>query len=800
MRSLLSVLCVGLLLSVACGDDGTTSNNNNNENGNAVCGDGVVSGGEQCDEGAANSDSVPDACRSDCREAYCGDGVTDTGEACDDGNNSSGDGCSADCLSDESCGNGIVDSGEECDDASDNADVPDATCRTDCTNPRCGDAIVDGDEECDEGPANSNLIPNACRMDCRLPWCGDNVLDLGEECDHGNTDNGDGCSDQCDVEPHWSCDGLSPSSCLCLPIYHGADCSICRVYVDLASTTGTPDGASWATAFPDVQSGIDAAAAADGACEVWVAQGTYYIYQGSQTDTVALASGVSVYGGFDGTETDLNQRDWVSHSTVLDGADSSTATSRVYHVVSANGVSGATLDGFTIRGGRANGADPNHQGGGLHTSGDGFTVSHCRFEGNSASDNGGAIYSYQSDLHLVGCDVVGNTAGYSGGGLYNDQSGLIAEDTLIAANTATNYHGAAMRDEQANVSLIGCTVVSNRAWDGHGGAIYHSHGSLTVTGGTIAGNWAEQDAGGVYLVSASGDFDGVVFVGNRGSSGGGIRANTSITVANSIFTGNYSIGDGGGANIIGSADPAFTNCVFAGNWGSGAGGGLAVGTNDVNPVITNCTFVSNACTSGNGEGLYIFDSVGTASLYTVVNSLFWGNAPTVPRHGFDSVNSSGSLTYSNLQDLSASGSNSAANPLFASVTGGSGTWTAAPAYDTTTYQTTLTRASATWTPGALAGLYVEPDTSQPYWFHIADNTATEIRVWGDITSGFGVASGDSFVIHDLRLSAFSPCIDTADDSATNREPTDVLGNHWADIAGKGTTSVTTDRGAYEYVP
>jgi len=53
-----------------------------------------------------------------CLPAGCGNGMLDNGEACDDGNVSGGDGCSADCRSDERCGNRIVDVAvrEVCDD------------------------------------------------------------------------------------------------------------------------------------------------------------------------------------------------------------------------------------------------------------------------------------------------------------------------------------------------------------------------------------------------------------------------------------------------------------------------------------------------------------------------------------------------------------------------------------------------------------------------------------------------------------------------------------------------------------
>lgn len=45
----------------------------------------------------------------------CGNGELDPGEVCDDGNITTGDGCSADCLSTEICGNGVVELQEACD-------------------------------------------------------------------------------------------------------------------------------------------------------------------------------------------------------------------------------------------------------------------------------------------------------------------------------------------------------------------------------------------------------------------------------------------------------------------------------------------------------------------------------------------------------------------------------------------------------------------------------------------------------------------------------------------------------------
>ncbi|MEM6558192.1 MAG: hypothetical protein AAF605_00270 [Myxococcota bacterium] len=52
---------------------------------------------EECDDGIDNSDTIADACRTDCREAFCGDGVQDSNESCDDGNAIDGDGCDSSC-------------------------------------------------------------------------------------------------------------------------------------------------------------------------------------------------------------------------------------------------------------------------------------------------------------------------------------------------------------------------------------------------------------------------------------------------------------------------------------------------------------------------------------------------------------------------------------------------------------------------------------------------------------------------------------------------------------------------------
>jgi cysteine-rich repeat protein len=63
----------------------------------AVCSNGVLEPGEQCDDGNATGG---DGCSATCQlepMAACGNGVLEAGEQCDDGNVTNGDGCSVTC-------------------------------------------------------------------------------------------------------------------------------------------------------------------------------------------------------------------------------------------------------------------------------------------------------------------------------------------------------------------------------------------------------------------------------------------------------------------------------------------------------------------------------------------------------------------------------------------------------------------------------------------------------------------------------------------------------------------------------
>ena len=134
----------------------------------SVCGDGLLTPPEMCDDGADNSDARE--CTSECRMNICGDGkvLTDVDnqaivEECDDGDqNGDSKPCLPTCKR-SSCGDGKVGPGEECDAGMGN-NVDTGACRSDCQNNRCGDGFTGPGEECDAGDDNAD--DGLCKPDC----------------------------------------------------------------------------------------------------------------------------------------------------------------------------------------------------------------------------------------------------------------------------------------------------------------------------------------------------------------------------------------------------------------------------------------------------------------------------------------------------------------------------------------------------------------------------------------------------------------------------------------------------------
>jgi fibro-slime domain-containing protein len=168
-----------------------------------VCGDGIVTRSEVCDDGT--NDGSYNGCSADCLNlgGFCGDATVNGPEICDLGaanNDGSYEGCNPDCTPAGTCGDGVVQPLEEvCDDGTNDGTY--GSCSADCSAfaDRCGDGVVNGPEECDQGLGANLGEYGGCNPDCSLaPFCGDGVQQGDEQCDDGNNDDLDGCLSNCE--------------------------------------------------------------------------------------------------------------------------------------------------------------------------------------------------------------------------------------------------------------------------------------------------------------------------------------------------------------------------------------------------------------------------------------------------------------------------------------------------------------------------------------------------------------------------------------------------------------------------
>src|SRR5262245_16970323 len=164
------------------------------------------------------------------------------------------------------------------------------------------------------------------------------------------------------------------------------------LYVNSAAA-GANSGTSWANAYTSLQTALGAANSPN---EIWVRAGTYRpTATTDRTISFALKNGVGVYGGFNGTETLRSQRNPSVNVTILSGdiGTAGASNDNSYHVVTADATvtSSGVLDGFTITGGQADGANPNERGAGMWINGGSPTLAQDTFSGTFALAQGGGL-------------------------------------------------------------------------------------------------------------------------------------------------------------------------------------------------------------------------------------------------------------------------------------------------------------------------------------------------------------------------------------------------------------------------
>ena len=357
---------------------------------------------------------------------------------------------------------------------------------------------------------------------------------------------------------------------------------------------GTGDGSSWESAFGTLEAALAAAAPLAGSpVQIWVASGTYIPggVGGSRTSSFVLTDGIELLGGFAGTELDPSQRDPGANPTVLSGDRGLplVAADNNYRIVRFEGAfMKATIDGFIIRDGMADGTGDNGCGAGVWVKWGSIIIRNCLFLSNQSIDEGGALYTTGSiGVVTVERSVFTSNGAETGGAVALKNGGTVRECSFMA-NNAT--FGGAMSIASATL-VDACAFSDNFALEG---------GAISAQAGTLRMRWSTLDS-------------------NAAGTGGHIRVNggadhiiTNSTLINGIAT--------DGAAVYATGRTTIVNSLLAWNDALARGGAVffdVVGE----PTLTmaHCTVWDNSAIQ-TGGGVYAFR--GTAS---VVNSVLYSN-------------------------------------------------------------------------------------------------------------------------------------------------------------------------------
>ncbi|MEE4357584.1 MAG: right-handed parallel beta-helix repeat-containing protein [Desulfococcaceae bacterium] len=388
------------------------------------------------------------------------------------------------------------------------------------------------------------------------------------------------------------------------------------------------DGSSWTDAT-DLQTALEKAQSGDA---VWVAKGVYTpVHRTNPNDarsvTFTLVEGVIIYGGFNGDEAALNERDWKNNLSVLSGdidnndglnfqgISTTINGANAYHVVmgGTNNTASAVIDGFTITGGQAdgNGDSGENQGGGMLNWLSKPTIRNCNFVKNTGV-SGGAMMNAKSSPIIKNCvfkqNTTANASGYCGG-IYNYEASPEISDCIFEQNFSHNQGGGMLIIAGSSPKITDCKFINNSAQT-QGGAILHSSGSSAI-------------------------ISDCTFDGNSGQGGGGILIDgSSPSLTDCIFFNNSAInsGNGGALSNDNGSDSSITNCRFISNSSEGQGGAMIIGASS--PNITGCTFSENS--ANNGAAIFNHNT----SAPVIRNSVFTNNSAETQAGGI--ANFSGS--------------------------------------------------------------------------------------------------------------------------------------------------------------
>lgn len=409
---------------------------------------------------------------------------------------------------------------------------------------------------------------------------------------------------------------------------------------------GNNTGTSWANAFTSLQSAINAANTGD---ILYVKSGTYtptqqMISGDNRSRSFYLNKNIKIYGGFNGTETTLAERNVAANVTILSGDFNGNDTDtngngifdfgqgeNAYFVVVAYNLDNTSLiDGFKIVSGTADGTASftlgtytvnTANGGGINNIASNLVVRNTKFYNNSANFGGGITNKGACFPKIENCEFTYNYAAYGNSIHANDASLVTINNCTFTSNRgsgvlsslnntvqkATNctfsYNqgpsgGVIYNNNYCNAVFMNCKM-NNNTVSGSGGAIYNTtYGIVTLYNTLVYKNFAMY-GGAVYNVSNSYvNSINCTYYGNTASTqGGAFYCSVSpdamfMKMYNTIIYGNSSPSNPNWyKEFYTTSNIHVKNSIIQGSGGSTAWNTF-FGTNDGNNLDVNPLFIN----------------------------------------------------------------------------------------------------------------------------------------------------------------------------------------------------------------
>jgi parallel beta-helix repeat protein len=349
--------------------------------------------------------------------------------------------------------------------------------------------------------------------------------------------------------------------------------------------------------YDGIQAAIDVALEGD---FVVVSDGTYYenISFNGKAITVQSLNGAAV------TTIDANNAG--GPVVTFNSGETADAVLDGFTLINGIGVSGRGggiyISGSspTVKNSVITGNAISSNGGGIYIISSSMpTVTGVTVSGNSAQYGGGIIVGTSSFLTLADSIVSNNeTTWRYGGGIYIGSATAVINNTEITGNTVGSQHGGGVYVTGAGASTtINNSNVSNNTAGYGGGVFVKDSATVTINDSSINDNTTSLDGGGLYSGTATVNVNRTVISGNKGRYGGGaLFGDTAATFVNATITGNKSTRGGGIHLNTAGANLTMINSTIGGNYASSYGGGLfANGT----VTLTNTIIWGNASLNEN---------------------------------------------------------------------------------------------------------------------------------------------------------------------------------------------------------